>query len=484
MNLTAPKLVPSPSFTSSNRPLRSSSFASSSSTNGPSEEAYILSISSLNDGAQYAVATSSPTNAIHIVDAQSLRVLTSLKGPEAPVSTFTFQSSIGKKGKAQAQAPAYSGIQAHYGGVTCMKSINNGTGILSCGKEGSVAVWDVRSGGVSVLMQSVNPFGKSRPLLSTALSPTSSLIAAGSELQGEDAVISFFDPRNPSKPLREHTSTHSDDITVLEFAPKGYVLPRADDSDDESGPSGNESGTGEYLLSGSTDGLLNISKANEEDEEEAVLFTANWGCSIAQAGWIYPSSSNRRLGWGVWAGSDMETYSTWTSDLSPVLDFDVREPGVHGEKGVEWVTDYLVGCHSSASSGGLRVFVGSNEGDVSLLSSSNPLRRRKKLVKPWYIHSSYTHSHVGVVRALFVDERNGLIVTGGEDAKLNIWKDVTPSPSALASLYTEVEGDEEEEESDDDDVGMEVDEASQKPVRKKRGASPSDDEMDGRKRRR
>lgn len=78
-----------------------------------------------------------------------------------------------------------------------------------------------------------------------------------------------------------------------------------------------------------------------------------------------------------------------------------------------------------------------------------------------------------------------MIVTGGEDAKLNIWKDITPSPSALASAYTEVEGEEEdEEESDDEDMGMEVDEASQKPVRKKRGASPSDDEMDGRKRRR
>jgi hypothetical protein len=65
--------------------------------------------------------------------------------------------------------------------------------------------------------------------------------------------------------------------------------------------------------------------------------------------------SNQADGWGVWARSDMETYSTWTSDLSPVLDFDIREPGVHGEKGAEWVTEYLVGCHSSASSGGLRV---------------------------------------------------------------------------------------------------------------------------------
>ncbi|TEB18510.1 hypothetical protein FA13DRAFT_592274 [Coprinellus micaceus] len=139
--------------------------------------------------------------------------------------------------------------------------------------------------------------------------------------------------------------------------------------------------------------------------------------------------------------------------------------------------------HSSTSSANFRVFVWNNgcvpllflqieldestltfiyRGDFSL--SSSPLRRRRKHVKPWYIHSSYTHSHVGVVRALFVDERKGLIVTGGEDAKLNIWRDATPPPLALASLYTQAEVDGEEG-IDDEDVGMDVDEASQKPLR-------------------
>lgn len=123
---------------------------------------------------------------------------------------------------------------------------------------------------------------------------------------------------------------------------------------------------------------------------------------------------------------------------------------------------------------------------MSLVTTRSPLRASKKRVAPWYIHTSYTHSHVGVVRALCVDERNGLILTGGEDAKLNVWKDVNALSS---SLYEE----EEEEESDEDDgeggesEGMDVDgeEGRREGGRgRKRGVSVSDDEMDGRKRRR
>lgn len=67
------------------------------------------------------------------------------------------------------------------------------------------------------------------------------------------------------------------------------------------------------LLTGSTDGLLNISDANEEDEDEAVILTANWGCSIAQAGWVGVERGSGSE--GVWAGSDMETFSTWSSEV-------------------------------------------------------------------------------------------------------------------------------------------------------------------------
>mgnify|MGYP001484227661 CR=1 FL=1 len=120
------------------------------------------------------------------------------------------------------------------------------------------------------------------------------------------------DPRKPGAPLLSHTSTHSDDVTVVSFAPSGYSI---DPDDSEMATSQGESK--QLLLSASTDGLIAISDAREKDEDEAVLLTANMGCSVAQAGWI----GNE----GVWAASDMETFSTWTASVSLSLHEDRRD---------------------------------------------------------------------------------------------------------------------------------------------------------------
>jgi hypothetical protein len=108
------------------------------------------------------------------------------------------------------------------------------------------------------------------------------------------------DPRQPTIPIRRHSSTHSDDITTVSF------LPVKDH------PTGRN-----ILLSGSTDGLLCTSYADEDDEDEAIIQVGNLGSSISQAGWIHG-------GWAanldtphaaIWAATDMETFSTWTSDV-------------------------------------------------------------------------------------------------------------------------------------------------------------------------
>jgi hypothetical protein len=107
------------------------------------------------------------------------------------------------------------------------------------------------------------------------------------------------DPRQPATPLRAHTSTHSDDITTLSFAPS---------RDPETNCN--------IILSGSTDGLLSTSNADEDDEDEAVIQVGNWGCSIAQAGWIHNDDPQKA---SIWAGGDMETFSTWKSDVCGIL---------------------------------------------------------------------------------------------------------------------------------------------------------------------
>lgn len=139
-------------------------------------------------------------------------------------------------------------------------------------------------------IDTVRTSGRPRPLLSLDISLDGHTIATGSELGGDDACILFFDIRSPAAPLRSHSQTHSQDITVVKFAPNARIL-----------------------LSASSDGLLCTSDPDQQDEDEAGIHVGNWGCSIAQAGWIDDNAAHAPA---AWAASDMETFSLWTREVS------------------------------------------------------------------------------------------------------------------------------------------------------------------------
>jgi len=113
------------------------------------------------------------------------------------------------------------------------------------------------------------------------------------------------DPRQPATPLRIHGSAHSDDITTVSFSPI-------------KDPSNNSN----IILSGSSDGLLCTSNADEDDEDESQIQVGNWGCSVSQAGWIQGGSMFDSA--RVWAASDMETFSTWKNDVRFLVLFFCR----------------------------------------------------------------------------------------------------------------------------------------------------------------
>jgi len=177
----------------------------------------------------------------------------------------------------------------------------------------------------------------------------------------------------------------------------------------------------DLLLSGSTDGLVCISNAREEDEDEAVLYVGNLGSSISQAGWM-PRRSLRAGAGGAWAATDMETFSLWSDELDLKNDLDIRAPSVHTQART-WVTDYFIGCHESEESG-LSVLVGSNEGDIALLKNADFHDR----ASPWSLERLWTGHHQGVVRSALLDERANVLLTGGEDAKFFAWS-CAPLPS-------------------------------------------------------
>ncbi|KAG5645772.1 hypothetical protein DXG03_005309 [Asterophora parasitica] len=387
--MAASVLLQSPHFTTSDKP-QSSSLSS--------VQAYVLSIVSLPG--QYAASASAPSNTIDIFDKTTLKGVETLSGHEiATTSLHTVTSLVGLS------APT----------------------LMSSGRDGSVKIWDPRSRSHSIKMTNL---GANRALLCCDVSPDGTTVAAGTDFQGDDALILYWDPRQPAAPLRTHASTHSDDITTVSFAHSDSGIPR------------------NTLLSASSDGLVSTSNADEPDEDEAVLHVGNWGCSISQAGWNDTPAGPR-----IWAASDMETFSTWSHELDQYQSLDIRSPVLHGQR--TWVTDYLITCAPTPNTpGALGVFAGSNEGDIALLSNANLTVPDA----PWYLHNIWSTGHVGVVRSLLWDHQNNVLVTGGEDAKLNVWPGLTP---------------------DADDDSMAVDDSN---VRKR--ALERDEEQEGKRARR
>ncbi|KAF7331724.1 WD40 repeat-like protein [Mycena kentingensis (nom. inval.)] len=342
----------------SNYSSTSSPFAS---TALASDQEYVLSIARL-PGA-YTASASAPSNKIYIFDERTLRSTHVLPGHTSGTTSLTTIESIANVGR------------------PCL---------ISSGLDGSIQVWDERTNSYSIKMTNM---GQTRGLLCCAVSTDGLTVAAGTQLQGEDAHIIYWDPRQPAAPLRTHSSTHSDDVTVLRFSPAAPNL----------------------LLSASTDGLICTSTADEDDEDEAVVHVGSWNCSVSNAGWIYSSPSS---GAKIWGHSDMETFSTWSDELDLRQSQDIRDPSLHNHAQHEWNTDYLISCHSSATSPELKVFVGSNQGDFSLLSNAD----LSTPAAPWTLCKTWANGHSGVVRSLLYDEQNSVILSGGEDSKINLWK--------------------------------------------------------------
>lgn len=77
-------------------------------------------------------------------------------------------------------------------------------------------------------------------------------------------TVCYRDTRSPSRPLQNYVESHNDDVTEVRFHP---TLPRC-------------------LLSGSTDGLVNIYDTSIADEDDALVQVQNHGSSINHAGFL------------------------------------------------------------------------------------------------------------------------------------------------------------------------------------------------------
>ncbi|KAK2743783.1 hypothetical protein FQN57_004720 [Myotisia sp. PD_48] len=151
------------------------------------------------------------------------------------------------------------------GGVTalCADVEEDGKGWLlaTSGRDGTVKFWDTRTSQSKSVVTFTS--GKSFPLLSLACQANTNSLVAGTELQKTDALVVFWDIRSHSKPRLEFVESHNDDVTELQFHPTRNNV----------------------LLSGSTDGLVNIYDTTITNEDDALLQVVKHS-SIHQAGFL------------------------------------------------------------------------------------------------------------------------------------------------------------------------------------------------------
>jgi len=141
--------------------------------------------------------------------------------------------------------------------------------LFTCSDDGCVRVWDVRQDNKKPVLEMKDtsphtgpPINKNKPLLCVATN-NSGLIVAGTEQIGQDAYLLFWDMKNGGEMVGGYWSVHSDDITCMHFS---------EDSKDT-------------LLSGSTDGLVNVLDLSKSDEDEALMWSHNTGDSVADVCW-------------------------------------------------------------------------------------------------------------------------------------------------------------------------------------------------------
>ncbi|KAL8691908.1 MAG: hypothetical protein Q9218_002954 [Villophora microphyllina] len=196
------------------------------------------------------------------------------------------------------------------------------------------------------------------------------------------------DSRAAAQPLLQYIESHSDDVTDLSFHP--------------SQPS--------CLLSGSTDGLVNLYDTSIGDEDDALVQVFNHGSSIAHAGFL----------------SDHETFALSHDEIFSIYDF---KNSSHDEDGdmtqhfgdlrPQLQCDYVVDLVSSKLTGPL-LGVGSHSArDLDLV----PLSRQTA----WALGASSTIRLLGghggeVVRSMCLSPDDETIFTAGEDGLIKAWR--------------------------------------------------------------
>ncbi|KJR81069.1 WD domain protein [Sporothrix schenckii 1099-18] len=179
-------------------------------------------------------------------------------------------ASISTDGKLSLFDPARIGagpkrsFATSHGNLTTARAFDTaGCVLATAGGNGTVALWDLRDAAQGP-QASAKVGSADANVMSLACDLSTQSVAVGTELVDYQASIVMWDIRAGPTPKVRYTDVHSDDVTELNFHPTN----------------------GHILLSGSTDGLVNVCDTRIADEDEVVIQAFNHGASIHHAGFL------------------------------------------------------------------------------------------------------------------------------------------------------------------------------------------------------
>lgn len=301
------------------------------------------------------------------------------------LATITTDGKLSLFDPARIGAGPKRSFSTQHGNLTTARALDPAGCILAtAGENGSVAVWDLRDSAQGASHQ-VGSCGAN--VMSLACDMATQSIAAGTELADYQASIVIWDIRAGTTPKVRYNDVHSDDVTELNFHPTSSHV----------------------LLSGSTDGIVNVCDTRIADEDDVVVQAFNHGASIHHAGFLNETE--------VFALSHDEKLALY--DLS-----EDREAGSatknFGDVREAVRCQYVANMKPKAGEAGAILGAGSQDSEIFQLIHLNKGQE-------W---AFATESVVGlpgahgseIVRGFCVLDEQQVVYTCGEDGKVRAWR--------------------------------------------------------------
>ncbi|KHN94553.1 WD40 repeat-like-containing domain protein [Metarhizium album ARSEF 1941] len=309
---------------------------------------------------------------------------------EAGLAAISSDQQLTLLSPARLGGGAVASWQTQHGSLTSLRVLDASRSLAcTAGEDGTVSVWDLRLRGAAARVAQFS--GTSSPVLSLACCASTHTVAVGTELQGQTASILLWDVRGGGGARAHYREVHSDDVTALAFHPAQPAV----------------------LLSGSTDGLVNVYDTRIADEDDLTLRTFNHNASIHRAGFLTGtevvalSHDEQFALYDLDAGAeDRDAAQSW-GDLRTVL-------------GCQYVADAM------GKTDGSGVIVGAGAQDKHIFELVF-LARNQGLGPKWVFDKENSvglpGAHGGeIVRSFCFFDDAQVVFTAGEDGNVKAWR--------------------------------------------------------------